>query len=222
MTSFEPKSSVSEPIGRREANKQATRAALREAAKRLFAERGFEATTVRDIAAAANVTERTFFRYFDGKEGLVAEETLAWIERLHAAICARPSHEPPLTAVREAMLEVVSRQMRAETGPPIWLFSNSPRPLAPLRRATPRLLVRFERSIADAILTRAEEAADTAPTADLEYRAAVIARGAIAALRSAIIQARQLQSDDNSLTADTVEDLLREAFAILRGEPHPT
>jgi hypothetical protein len=47
------------------------------------------------------------------------------------------------------MLDVVSRQMRTETGPPIWLFSNSPRPLAPLRRATPRLLVRFERSIAE-------------------------------------------------------------------------
>jgi hypothetical protein len=50
----------------------------------------------------------------------------------------------------------------------------------------------------------------------------VIARGAIAALRSAIIQARQLQSDDNPVAADTVEELLREAFAILRGEPHPT
>ncbi|MFZ0377834.1 MAG: TetR family transcriptional regulator [Solirubrobacteraceae bacterium] len=221
MTSFERKNSLGEPLGRREANKQATRTALREAAKRLFAERGFEATTVRDIAGAANVTERTFFRYFDGKEGLVAEETLAWIARLHAAIGTRPSHEPPLTAVREAMLEV-SRQMRSETGPPIWLFSNNPRPFAPLRRATPRLLVRFERSIADAILTRAEQAPNTAASADLEYHADVIARAAVAALRSAIIQARHLQNDDNTVTTETIEQLLREAFAILRGEPDCT
>jgi len=214
MTSSEHKSSESKPVGRREANKQATRAALREAARRLFAERGFEATTVRDIAAAANVTERTFFRYFDGKEGLLADETLAWIDGLHAAICARSSHEPPMTAVREAMLEV-SRQTRSESGSPIWLFSSNPRPLAPLRRATPRLLVRFERSIADAILTGAEQAASTTPAADLEYRAAVIARAAVAVLRSAIIQARHLQTSDNTVTAETIEQLLREAFAIL-------
>jgi len=220
MTSSEHKSSDSKPVGRREANKQATRAALREAARRLFAERGFEATTVRDIAAAANVTERTFFRYFDGKEGLVAEETLAWIDRLQAAICARPSNEPPLTAVREAMIEA-STQARSETGSPIWLFSSNPRPFAPLRRATPRLLVRFERSIADAILTRAKQAAGATTTAELEYPAHVIARAAVAALRSAIIEARRLQGDDKRVTAETVEQLLREALAILRGESDP-
>jgi len=75
--------------------------------------------------------------------------------------------------------------------------------------------VRFERSIADAILTGAEQAASTTPAADLEYRAAVIARAAVAVLRSAIIQARHLQTSDNTVTAETIEQLLREAFAIL-------
>src|SRR5690242_16988013 len=56
---------MAEPVGRREAGKQARRAALTAAAHRLFAEHGYEATTVRDIAAAAGLTERTFYRYFD-------------------------------------------------------------------------------------------------------------------------------------------------------------
>ena len=90
-------------MGRREANKQATRAALTAAAKRLFAERGYEATTVADIASAANVTHRTFYRYFDGKEDLIAGEWRAWLAVLQEAITARPPAEPPLTALRHAM-----------------------------------------------------------------------------------------------------------------------
>ena len=62
------------PLGRREAHKQATRQALQQAADRLFAEHGYGATTVRDIAEAAGVTERTFFRYFTGKEELIIED----------------------------------------------------------------------------------------------------------------------------------------------------
>ena len=64
---------MAEPTGRREANKQATRAALRSAAKQLFASQGFERTTVRDIARLANVTERTFYRYFDGSRHATRE-----------------------------------------------------------------------------------------------------------------------------------------------------
>ena len=67
MTSQQP-SGEAEPVGRREANKRATREALSRAAQTLFTEQGFAATTVRDIADAAGVTERTFFRYFESKE----------------------------------------------------------------------------------------------------------------------------------------------------------
>ena len=74
--------SVTEVIGRREANKRATRSALQDAASRLFAEHGFGGTTVRDIADAAGVTERTFFRYFAGKEELMLDDILEWLPGL--------------------------------------------------------------------------------------------------------------------------------------------
>ena len=133
---------MSTPIGRREAHKEATRAALRDAGARLFAERGYEATTVRDIARAAQVTERTFYRYFEGKEGLRAEETLGWIELLHDAIRDRPAQEPPFVAVQRAMLAIARKTAPADVG------------LAQFRRSADRPLRRLEDSIAAAVLAR--------------------------------------------------------------------
>jgi AcrR family transcriptional regulator len=203
------------PTGRREANKQATRAELRAAAKRLFAERGYEATTVRDIARAANVTERTFYRYFDGKEGLMADEYLSWLATLQGAIRARPGDEPPLTAVRRAMISV-GQQASAGPGPaPLLLFSD--RPFAGLRRSAPRPLLRLEASVAEAVLARlgAGRATDeSAADPEEEFRAQVIARVAVAALRSAIIGHRELQARGEA-ASHSVEQLLDHAFAVI-------
>src|SRR3954452_19910154 len=96
------------PTGRREASKQATRTALQAAALRLFAERGYVATTVADIARAANVTHRTFYRYFDGKDGLLADQYLTWLAALRSEIAGRPAGEPPMTTVWQAKLSVSS------------------------------------------------------------------------------------------------------------------
>ncbi|MFH9015208.1 TetR family transcriptional regulator [Streptomyces sp. NPDC017943] len=89
----------------RERKKQRTRDALLRAALELFATRGYEETTVDDIAAAADVSQRTFFRYFAGKE-----ETALFVPRLAEdvvvdALRARPPSEPPLEALRRAVLE---------------------------------------------------------------------------------------------------------------------
>ena len=211
------------PVGRREANKQATRAALTAAAKRLFAERGFEQTTVRDIASAAAVTERTFYRYFDGKEGLLADEYLTWLGRLHDAIVARPAAEAPLVAVQRAMT-AIARQAATEHGPaPLWLVSEQP-PMRTLRRFEPRPLLRLEASISTAILTRirasgarGEVAAGSELAADEEFRTRVLGRTAVAALRSALIRSRELRAA-GAVRPGTVEQLLDEAFAIIRDE----
>jgi len=203
------------PTGRREANKQATRAALRAAAKQLFTERGYAATTVRDIARAAHVTERTFYRYFDGKEGLIAHEYLSWLAILADAIRARPGDEPPFTAVRRAMISV-GRQASSGDGPaPLWLFSD--RPLAGRQRSAPRPLLRFEASIADAILARSRAlrgTGDGPADAEEEFRARVIARVAVAALRSAIIRHRELRASGEA-AALGVGQLLDHAFAVI-------
>jgi AcrR family transcriptional regulator len=213
---------MTEPLGRREASKQATRAALAAAAKRLFAERGFEETTVRDIAAAANVTERTFYRYFDGKEGLLAGEFQSWLDILRTGIIARPAGEPSFTAVQRALM---SLSQRAADGsgpvPPMWLFGEGTS-LRSLRRAAPRPLLRIESTICDAILARIGADADGADP-DEQFRAQVIARVAVGALRSAIIRHRQLAGTGQAgqpgagrrPAENTVEQLLARAFAII-------
>jgi AcrR family transcriptional regulator len=62
--------------GLRERKKAKTRAAIQEQAMRLFRERGYEATTVEQIAEAAEVSPSTFFRYFPTKEAVVMYDVL--------------------------------------------------------------------------------------------------------------------------------------------------
>jgi AcrR family transcriptional regulator len=215
---------VAEPtpssLGRREANKDAVRTALRDAARGLFAKRGYEATTVREIAHAANVTERTFYRYFDGKEGLLAEESWAWVGSLDQAIRDRPGGEPPLTAVLQAMREVIGAT-RDGFGPVhLWLFSNQPRPFAAIRRFSPRPLVRLERAVIDALQARYGRATPgdepRSSTPDTEFESAVLGRVAVAALRSAVIHSANLDERGDTNLAERLDATLVQAFEILR------
>ncbi|MGW1804240.1 TetR family transcriptional regulator [Streptomyces sp. NPDC002078] len=89
----------------RERKKQRTREALLRAALELFTTQGYEHTTVDDITEAVDVSQRTFFRYFAGKEDVafaVQEMTEA---RFVEAVRARPAHEAPMEALRQAVLE---------------------------------------------------------------------------------------------------------------------
>ncbi|MEU1196861.1 TetR family transcriptional regulator [Streptomyces sp. NPDC005813] len=91
--------------GLRERKKQRTRDALLRAALELFTTQGYEQTTVDEIADAVDVSQRTFFRYFAGKE-----DVALFVQRLAeshflAAVRERPPHEAPLEALRRAVLE---------------------------------------------------------------------------------------------------------------------
>jgi AcrR family transcriptional regulator len=88
-------------VGLRERKKARTRAAIQRHAMRLFLERGYQATTVEQIAEAAEISPSTFFRYFPTKEDVVLQDDYDPV--LLAAIHAQPAELRPLQAVRNAM-----------------------------------------------------------------------------------------------------------------------
>ena len=90
----------------RERKKAQTRQRLQEQALRLFIERGYEATTVEQIAAAAGVSHMTFFRYFPTKEDAVLSDS--YDPLLVAAIRARPRAEDAVTRIHTAVREALS------------------------------------------------------------------------------------------------------------------
>lgn len=89
----------------RERKKQRTRDALLRTALELFTTQGYEHTTVDDIADAVDVSQRTFFRYFAGKEeAALALQDIA-VEHFLEAVRERPPHEAPMEALRQSVLE---------------------------------------------------------------------------------------------------------------------
>ncbi|MFF3978070.1 TetR/AcrR family transcriptional regulator [Streptomyces sp. NPDC001828] len=197
--------------GLRERKKAATRVALQRAALRMFEENGYEKTTVRDIAAAADVTERTFFRYFPSKEDLVFSEIIDLLDPLRDEILARPPDEPPLTAVLNALL--VLGEKRPGTGFAL-LFSGPPARFAP-RASRPALAVLFdfENGVATALAERLGEPPRTPDGPRVSLRASVLARTAVAAVRSAVIAHTDLGHAQPAPAV--IRALLREAFEVL-------
>jgi AcrR family transcriptional regulator len=93
--------------GLRERKKQQTRDALANAAFDLFARKGFEATTVDEIADEVMVSPRTFFRYFASKEDVALQAIDQQYSAVFAAFDARPPDEPVMTALRNAAVAVL-------------------------------------------------------------------------------------------------------------------
>ncbi|WP_225116944.1 TetR family transcriptional regulator [Bradyrhizobium sp. BRP22] len=142
--------------GLRARKRQETRERLTRAAMALFLERGFEATTLDDIVAAADISRRTFFHYFASKEDVV----FAWQEEstaaLIAAVAARPAEESMLAAAENAIIAMAGQ-----------LDPGEAVAMARLKRDNPALQARdqvkyekLERALADALLKRAGNKAD--------------------------------------------------------------
>jgi AcrR family transcriptional regulator len=85
----------------RERKKEKTKRAIEDAAFRLFAERGFQATTVADIAEAADVAPRTFFAYFPSKENVLFADFDDSFDDIAARLRARPPGESTFAALRD-------------------------------------------------------------------------------------------------------------------------
>lgn len=95
------------PASLKTRKQQVVRDALTAAAEELFLARGFEAVTVEEIAQTAGVSRRTFFRYYRSKEDVLVERADQLGEQLLAELAARPLNEPPLLAIRNALVPAI-------------------------------------------------------------------------------------------------------------------
>lgn len=141
--------------GLRSRKKHKTRVAIQDAALELFAEQGFDDTTVEQIAARADISTATFFRYFKSKSDTVfggeSDERTSQLPALERAIIERPANEDDLTAVRHAVLQVwvpllepmrLIRHFRAAADSPVLLGLST------------KLTVKWQVTIRDALAKR--------------------------------------------------------------------
>jgi AcrR family transcriptional regulator len=190
-----------ERLGLRERKKRATRQALHSQALRLVAARGFDDVTIEDIAAAADVSPRTFFNYFGSKEDVIVNPDPDRIERLRSLLDQHPGDEPPMAVIEAVLLaqldEVTTRREE-------WLLRL--KLVREIPALTPRHLAAFdamERVFVEHVARRTgREVTDLQPL--------LVAAASMAAMRAAI----SLWSVGDG--HHSLPELVREAFAALR------
>lgn len=162
-------------MGLRETKRQQTRAALADAALDLFAERGYDATTIADIAERAGVSPRTFFTHHPSKEQVLFADDDVILESLSAALADRPAGEATLDAVRGWLVGLLGT-----------FDLDTERKRSDLRRrviaATPVLLAHERQTLARfEVVIREAVAADLGETPD-DLRPRLVAATTAAAL----------------------------------------
>ena len=194
--------------GLRERKKIQTRLDLARAAMRLFEEKGYAATTVEDIAAAANVSRRTFFRYFASKEEVFIVDPQGKLDALHVALAEGPPDEPTIAALRRGILALTSTYFEPE-----------------LIRAEARVAAR-EPAVAAAGLAyqvmwedalAAEVAADLGVDVARDPRPRIVAHATVAILRAGVSTwfAEGGRGDPATAVADTFDRTIPALEAVL-------
>ncbi|MEU0947753.1 TetR family transcriptional regulator [Streptomyces canus] len=181
--------------GLRERKKQQMYATVSEIAVRLFLEKGFDAVSVAEIAAAAEISKPTLFRYFPTKEDLVLHRIADHEDE--AARVVEQSDEAPLVALRRHFLDGLARE------DPVTGLNDHPAVLAfhSLLYGTPALVAR-----AHGHLERQEAALAEVLGGDLDAR---LAAGQIIAVRRILA----MENWGRIAKGETVEDVRGDAVA---------
>lgn len=99
--------------GLRQRKKESSRRAIEDAAWELFAEQGYEETSINDIAERADIAPRTFFRYFPTKEAVMYPQFEELLQSVRDEFRKRPADEPVITSIFESF-EVLSGSLEGE------------------------------------------------------------------------------------------------------------
>jgi AcrR family transcriptional regulator len=140
------------PASLKTRKQQVVRDALSAAALDLFLAHGFEAVTVEAIAQTAGVSRRTFFRYYQSKEDVMVEHLDRDGERFLAELSARPLNEPPLLAIRNALIPAIAYGLQEPEL--VRDVTRLLRETSALRRALMERRNRFEERIAAMMIQR--------------------------------------------------------------------
>jgi AcrR family transcriptional regulator len=193
--------------GLRERKKVRTRAAIHDAALRLFAERGYEATTIADIAEAADVSRATFFSYYASKDDVVFGDAPRAAEALEAMLADLPESVGTLATVRE-WLRTLAGWLDDERLP-LQRRLMLEQPSVAARRH--QIHARFEDIIATALARELE-------VDDAELAARLVAASLMAALNTVETAAvERTETTGQALSPADVDQLLDATMAFIDG-----
>lgn len=164
--------------GLRQRKHDRVRADIMDAGMRLFVSRGFDATTVDEIAEAAEVSRRTLFRYFETKGAIVMAWTIGFTEFLVTTLRARPLGEPNLESLKQIFLALVTHA--TEVLPDVYAFGVMIERTPSLRYLSHQKHAEWEESLAAVLVERRGDAGDNV------VRMRLIARVGVAVFRTAI------------------------------------
>ncbi|WP_344048455.1 TetR family transcriptional regulator [Streptomyces thermoalcalitolerans] len=181
---------------------------LAAAAMELFATKGYEATTVDEIAAAAGVARRTFFRHFRSKEEAIFPDHDDTLLRVEAVLNAAPAHEHPLDAVCRGIKEVM-KMYAAQPEISVARYKLT-REVPALREAEIASVSRYERLFTRYLLGHFDERAH-ADDANDDPLLAEVAASAVVTAHNHVLR-RWLRANGQG----DVEAQLDHAFAIVR------
>ncbi|MFH8366831.1 TetR family transcriptional regulator [Streptomyces sp. NPDC018031] len=199
----------SESAGARRAAAQrlTMRRKLAAAAMELFATKGYEATTVDEIAAAAGVARRTFFRHFRSKEEAIFPDHDDTLVRAEAVLEAAPAHENPLDTVCRGIKEVM-KMYAASPAASVERYRLT-REVPALREAEIASVARYERLFTRYLLGHFDEGAHQ--VGDDDPLLAEVAASAVVTAHNHVLR-RWLRAGGQG----DVETQLDHAFAIVR------
>ena len=189
--------------GLRQRKKRQTRDTITRVALELFAERGYDETTLAEIADAADVSPRTIFAYFDSKEEILFCDAPAELDELKNALARRPEGSTTIDALRQVLASM-----------------DPPDELARLRKqvvtSSPALKLKMRARVAELEPVLVESFAKDLGSDPDDIRALLIAASATAAF-TAVHDRLEAEAATKPISHESAMAIVDEVFEFLRG-----